>query len=294
MALRYPSPAAELVPRLVLGPMAGALPNPPAFAGEMAGEPWYMKLRALDGWRFAHDPVLRRSMASASVVIGAADYVRDVLRNVPVRRFEVMPEHGVAELLPAPPRPSSAPGSLRGVFVGRVIRTKGLRDAIRALARLADLPHVTLDVAGDGPDRADCEAEALRLGVAGRVRFHGWMARADIDTLYGQADAFVFPSFREPSGAVVVEAMSHGLPAIVADYGGPSSLAGPDAAIRVPVRDPDQYAAALADAMRALAGDPARRAAMGETGRRRVAERFLWPAKIRWLERVYEEVIAQS
>ena len=294
MALRYPSPASGLVPRLVLGPMAGALPTPAGFRAEMGAAPWYTKLRAADRWRFRHDPLLRRSMGAASVVIGASSYVRDVVADVPLRRLEIMCEHGVAELPALPPRRDPEPGRLRGLFVGRVIRTKGLRDAIRALAVLRDLPHVTLDVAGDGEDRPECEAEARRLGVANRVRFHGWMPRAAVDQLYRDADAFVFPSFREPSGAVVVEAMGYGLPVVVAKYGGPAQLAGEDSGIRVSPVDPDQYTAGIADAVRRLACDPQARESMGIAARRRVQAHYLWPSKLEWLEGLYDELLEEG
>ena len=266
MALRYPSPAIGLVPRLVIGPMAGALPTPTGFADEMGAAPFYMKLRTLDRWRFAHDPILRRSMTEASVILGGAPYVRDVLAGVPVRRFEVMSEHGVAELPPAQDRPPREPGQLKGLFVGRIIRSKGLRDAIRALSVLSDLPGVTLDVAGVGPDRDDCEAEARRLGVADRVRFLGWKTRAEVTELYRQADAFIFPSFREPTGGVVIEAMSYGLPVVVADYGGPAALVSADSGIRVAPTDPARYAVDLAAAIRDLAADPERGTALGSGG----------------------------
>ena len=56
--------------------------------------------------------------------------------------------------------------------MGRIVRTKGLRDVIRALDSLRDL-DVVLDVLGDGNDREACEELAAQLGLTDRVRFHG-------------------------------------------------------------------------------------------------------------------------
>jgi glycosyltransferase involved in cell wall biosynthesis len=292
MALRYPSPAAGLVSALVIGPMAGALPTPPGFASEMEAAQWYTRLRALDQWRFRHDPLLRRSFARAAVVIGAAPYVRDVLADVPIRRFEVMSELGVDELPPLPSRRAGPAGQLKALFVGRIIRSKGVRDAVRSLAALPELPQVTLDIAGDGEDRAACEAEATRLGITDRVRFHGWLPRLAVDELYRGADAFLFPSFREPTGGAVIEAMSYGLPSVVADYGGPPGLVGA-AGIRVAPVDPRQYAASLADALRRLACDPKIRESLGEEARRRVRESFSWSSKVTALENLYDELLEE-
>ena len=79
---------------------------------------------------------------------------------------------------------------------------------------LPDLPDVTLTQAGDGEELELCKAEAERLGVADRVNFLGRIPRQQVEELYASSDAFLFPSFREPSGSVVFEAMRHGLPVI--------------------------------------------------------------------------------
>jgi glycosyltransferase involved in cell wall biosynthesis len=292
MALRYPSPAVGLAPHVVLGPMAGALSTPPGFDGEMTQAPWYMQLRTIDRWRFRHDRLLRRSMSGADVIIGAAQYVRDVLQDVPVRRFEVMSELGVGELPPAPVRTTPEPGRLRALFVGRIIRSKGVRDAVRAWAQLSDLPGVTLDVVGDGEDRAPCEQEAGDLGVGERVRFHGWQPRAAVEELYRGADLFVFPSFREPTGGVIIEAMSHGLPVVTADYGGPRELVDAECGIRVAPTDPEQFARGIADAVRRLAMEPSLLESQGAAGRERIAAEFQWSAKLAWLENLYGEILS--
>ena len=81
-----------------------------------------------------------------------------------VQRFEVMSETGIAGL----PRRSIAAGHegpVRLLYVGRIVRTKGLRDAIRALGAPPDLDPVVFDVVGDGFDREACEALARELGV---------------------------------------------------------------------------------------------------------------------------------
>lgn len=290
LAMRYPSPAAGLIDPLIVGPLAGSLTNPPGFESEFAREAWYMRLRGVDAWRFRHDPWLRRTYSGASVVLGAAPYVRETLESngIPLRGFEVMSETGVHEF-PAPvDRERGEAGVLRMVFVGRVVRTKGLRDAVRAMGLLKDLPGVTLDAIGDGADLEQCRREAGELGVLDRVTFHGRLPRASVDDFYRDADAFLFPSFREPSGNVVFEAMSFSLPLIVADRGGPAHTADDSCAIRVPVTEPGRFERDIADAIRALAGDPALRTRLGDAGRARVETLGSWHNKIDWMMNLYD------
>lgn len=292
LAMRYPSPAAGLVDPLIVGPLAGSLPNPRAFAGELSSEAWYARLRRFDDHRFRADPWLRRTYSRAAVVIGVAPYVREILEGagVPLRRFEVMSETGVHSHPALSERARSEPGALRLLYVGRVVRTKGLRDAVRAVARLRDLPGVTLDAIGDGPDLEPCRREAAELGVRDRVSFHGRVPRQRVDDFYRSADAFVFPSFREPSGNVVFEAMSFGLPLVVADRGGPAQAADESCAFRVPVTDPERYATEIASAVRTLALDLDTRRRMGDAARSRAEALGSWEGKVDWLHELYRSV----
>ncbi|MDQ7992686.1 MAG: hypothetical protein AAGC63_05770, partial [Propionicimonas sp.] len=135
VSLRYPSPLAATGIPYVVGPVGGSLDSPPAFVAEEGGAPWFTALRRLDTFRLRHDPVLRRSFAQAACVLGIADYVRDLLGDIPVREFRVLSDTGIEELPPAAPGSDRTAG-VRFLFVGRVIRTKGVRDAVRAIGTL--------------------------------------------------------------------------------------------------------------------------------------------------------------
>jgi glycosyltransferase involved in cell wall biosynthesis len=288
VALRYPSPAAGLGIPLVLGPVGGGLDSPPGFQDEEAATPWYVRLRKLDQLRLRRDPLLRRTYGDAACVVGIAPYVKDLLVATPVRRFEVISETGI-ERLPDPVDRSGRDGVIRLLFVGRIIRTKGTRDAIRALSLAADL-SVVFDVVGDGFDRAACEALAAELGIASRVFFHGWIPRTEIDKLYQSADVFFFPSYREPGGNVAFEAMGHGLPLIVSDLGGPGNVVDETCGIRVHPVSPDTYSRDLAAAVITLASEPALRLRLGEGARRRVAEVGLWDSRVTQMEAIFTDI----
>lgn len=293
-AIRYPSPAIGLGIPFVIGPVGGSLSSPPGFTGCGDTAPWYVQLRRLDQLRLRADPWLRRTYAQAGCVIGMAPYVRDVLADIPLRRFEAMSDFGI-DRLPAPADRSARDGrEVRLLFVGRVIRTKGVRDALRALGMVTELGlPVVLDVVGDGVDRAACEALSADLGLGDRVRFHGRVDRGRVDDFYRAADVFVFPSYREPGGLAVREAMAHGLPAIVADAGGPADAVDDTSGIRIPVHSPDQYAADIAAAITRLTADRELRLLLGAGARRRVAQDLLWDNKVTRLEEIWADVLAE-
>jgi glycosyltransferase involved in cell wall biosynthesis len=181
---------------------------------------------------------------------------------------------------------------LKLLHVGRGVRTKGLRDAVRAMAALRDLPGVTLTSAGFGEEIALCQAEAQALGVADRITFLGRQPREAVEALYASHDVFLFPSFREPAGGVLYEAMRHGLPVITAARGGPDHIVDATSGIRIPVTDPKQFAADIATAIRGLATDPARVADLGAGAQKKVGREGLWPAKADRMVALYQSVLA--
>jgi glycosyltransferase involved in cell wall biosynthesis len=94
-----------------------------------------------------------------------------------------------------------------------------------------------------------------------------------VESLLSQATLFVLPTLREPFGIAFVDAMLCKVPCIGTQVGAVPEILG-SAGICVPPAN----AGALAGAIAQLLDDPARRAAMGDAGRRRVLERgYLWP-----------------
>ena len=288
VAMRYPSPAAGLGIPLIVGPVGGSLESPTGFVREEGATPWWQRLRRLDAWRIRHDPPLRRTYESAACVVGVAHYVHEFLSDLHIRRFEIMSETALHEV--CDPIDRSRSGTVRLLYVGRIIRTKGLRDLIRALDLVRDL-DVTLDVVGDGNDRAACEQLAMQLGVDKRVSFYGKLPRDEVDAFYERADVFVFPSYREPGGNVSLEAMAFSLPIIVCRRGGPGANVDDSCAFRLEAESPAQLSADCAIAIRTLVGDPDLRHRMGAAAREHAATTHLWPQRVDRMTALYQLVI---
>jgi glycosyltransferase involved in cell wall biosynthesis len=296
VAMRYPSPLRVSSIPYLIGPVGGSLESPKGFRGEDTG-PWYQSLRAVDGLRIRYDPGLRRSYERAAIVLGIADYVREFLAPIALPRFEVLADTGLVTIPAAdPPRvpPSfSDARPLRVLFVGRVIRTKGARDLVAAMAHLRDIP-VELDVVGDGFDAPACHQLAESLDLGDKVRFHGWANKDAVEGFYQNAHVFAFPSYREPGGTVVFEAMGHQLPLIVCDRGGPSASVDASCAFTLAAHDPEQLAQDVAEALRRFVADPSLVKTMGAAARRRLEEVGLWSSKVDRAASLYAEVAAAS
>jgi glycosyltransferase involved in cell wall biosynthesis len=201
-------------------------------------------------------------------LVTASGYVREQLvrHGVSPDRVTVVP-YPVPVLPPAPDTTPDLPGP-RLLFVGRLVRTKGVELLLDALHLVPSA--VFLDVAGEGWRKPALVRRAAELGLAERVRFHGWTDGAALSRLYQRCVAVVVPSaWPEPFGLVALEAMAHGKPVIATAVGGlPEVVLDGLTGFLVPPFDEVR----LAERLSQLAADERLACRMGETGRARVVE----------------------
>jgi glycosyltransferase involved in cell wall biosynthesis len=146
------------------------------------------------------------------------------------------------------------------IAVAAMMRPGDKLASYRALAgtleRLADLPW-RLVVAGDGSARADVHA-ALEGSAPGRSAFLGTLGNRDLADMYAACDLYAWPSVNEAYGMALLEAQAAGLPVVSrATRGVPDVVVDGRTGVLV------NEEGALADAIRALLCDPARRSALG-------------------------------
>lgn len=221
-------------------------------------------IRAIGG------PAQSRLLRAASAVLVLTDRLAErlVATGIPASRVGVIPlgidlDHGGSL-----PRPASMDGGRWIVYVGRLVREKGVRELLEAFGRLS-VNGTGLLIVGDGRDRAALEIAAERIGAVGRVRFVGAVPHASVRPYLEHADVVVLPSWYEERGRVLLEAMGAGTPVVATRTGGiPATVSDGENGLLVPPRDP----AALATAIARVLGDDALAASMGAAGRATAAE----------------------
>ena len=171
-------------------------------------------------------------------------------------------------------------------IVAKLRYEKGLDVLLEAMELVARRGQaVRLVVAGDGPQRRSAE-RFLAARDGGRLtRMLGF--RRDVAAVLSAADALVVPSRWEGFGLAAAEAMAAGLPVIATRVGGlPELVADERTGLLVPPEDP----AALAQAIRRLAGDVELRRRLGAAGKQRVARRYAVAGAVAAHEKVYRQV----
>ena len=148
------------------------------------------------------------------------------------------------------------------LFVGRVVREKGVFELLSAYAKLEESmrQQVGLVLVGDGACRPQLELQAASISP-GVVRFAGFAQQGQLATHYALAEMLILPTYTDTWGLVVNEAMACGLPVIVSKVAGCAADLVKENwnGLLVEPRD----VSSLTSAMRSLADRPDLRATMG-------------------------------
>jgi glycosyltransferase involved in cell wall biosynthesis len=250
------------------------------------GVPSVLQLRAssqIIRWRLSLSPLRRRLLDRAlrlpEVLLVLSRELEEHLREVlPGQRIErignLVSEAERAPGADGPPvlPPRRAP--CRVLFVGYRMPLKGLGELAEAVLGLPECELAVVGGAGGGAldpgaDRR-MEAALARLREAGRLVETGPVSPAQATCVYREADLFALPTHREGFPNTLLEAMAAGLPCVACPVGAVPEMLEGDAGRLVPVGD----AAALREALAALAASPELRLGLGARARRRVEERY--------------------
>jgi glycosyltransferase involved in cell wall biosynthesis len=239
---------------------------------------------------------LRRAQQSCAAlkryripVIANSDFVRtQFLRHGLPPEQVVTLRYGIREpVVPCPPLTEEVHRQQRILFLGRIVPDKGLDWLLESLNMMPGALH--LDIAGDGWYRPQVEQRCTALGLGDRVTWHGWCSGAQLDGLFAQCLAVVFPSlWHEPAGIVTLEAYARHRAIIASAVGGiPEHVRPGETGLLVPVNDRNGLAAAIAQ----LATDCPQAVALGLAGRRWYEEEFTIAHHVRALRQLYDRAI---
>lgn len=259
------------------------------FAGHPATSAWLMHRFGGPAYSVscrAHDifrtqAMLDRKLGEASAVRTVSEFGRAFLRerlpSLATREIAVIHSSvDLARIAPAEAAPSRDP--FRILFVGALEPKKGVEYLLEALA--AAVPRLgawSCDIVGDGPSRGRLEAQTASLGLAPHVRFLGGLDFDAVSEAYRRARLCVAPSIIGPGGRqegipnVMIEALAFQRPAIATAISGiPELIRDGETGLLVPQGD----AAALAQAILRVRGDPEAAEAMARRGRAFVEAHF--------------------
>lgn len=239
-------------------------------------------------------PLYRWLLKRADVVLCVSEYIRQrAVACFPehAHRFQVLinatdPDYFVPLDRTEARKELALPGvPLEGgpvvVYVGRLTEDKGVHVLLQAFKRLLpSQPGARLVIVGASFFEGSAvtpyqeQLRAMAEDCREQVVFTGFLPHEQVKRLYAAADVVAVPSvWQDPCPLVVLEAMSCGAAVLASAVGGiPEMICRPHAGVLVAPGDVDAWA----EALRALAADPARRESLGRSARQLILDQFHW------------------
>jgi alpha-maltose-1-phosphate synthase len=251
----------------------------------------------------AADRVIAVSAGMAADILGCypaidAGRVRVIRNGIDTGQYRPDPATDVLAAYGVDPdRPSV-------IFVGRITRQKGVPHLLDAA--LAIDPAAQLVLCAGAPDTPELgrevagKVERIRQERGGIVWIEKMLERREVNQLLTHATVFVCPSVYEPLGIVNLEAMACETAVVATATGGiPEVVADGETGLLVPFesngadgpRDPDRFAADIAERVNRLLADPELAERMGRAGRRRAVAEFSWSAIATETAALYAELV---
>jgi glycosyltransferase involved in cell wall biosynthesis len=115
-------------------------------------------------------------------------------------------------------------GTLKLLWIGRVMPRKGLLLILDAMSYLKKSTHVTLTIVGDGPQMLEVKRKAHELGLNDSITFVGQVPHYEVVSYYLSHHVFFFTSLRDSGPSQLLEAISMGLPIVSIDIHGQSEI----------------------------------------------------------------------
>ncbi|MFB2839739.1 glycosyltransferase family 4 protein [Floridanema evergladense] len=181
--------------------------------------------------------------------------------------------------------------SISLLWAGLIEPRKNFGLLLEALKILPSDIQWKLTVAGTGPLLTYWQDKVSRLGLHEKINFLGQIPYIEMSKCYQTSDIFVFPSLREGTGTVILEALANRLPVIALRLNGAATVLADDCGVLIEVRSKKQMINDFADAITSLSRDRDLRRKIGEKGYERVRSFYTWEKRGKQMSSLYQKVL---
>jgi glycosyltransferase involved in cell wall biosynthesis len=239
VAVRQPSFMGLLGIPFVFGPVGGGERAPYLLRKGFGLKGWIKDfLRDVANFLVKFDPLMHITFGSASKILATSKQTKQLIPTIYHHKTNIQLAIGLdsssANGNKVKPIENNKPFKL--LYVGRFEHWKGMGLGIKAFAKILTLnSNATLTMVGKGPDKDKWKKLSVDLGVGNKIIWIDWIAQTALDEMYKEHDLFLFPSLHDSGGMVVLEAMSHSLPVVCFNLGGPGALVDDSCGINIDV-----------------------------------------------------------
>ncbi|MGD9346991.1 MAG: glycosyltransferase [Candidatus Aminicenantes bacterium] len=282
----------------IWGPLGGGERPPQGFdTGMRVLERWKNVWHLIGQWLGRRHHARKESEVRARAILICNQETRHRFSKTDVRNFHYFPLTGISEdtIRSNPKKRASDRSTFRVISSGILDKKSGFDLAIEAFSLFSkSSPDSDYVIFGEGSERSQLERKIQEHNLEPRVRIHPWISSDDLHERMRDSDVFLSTGLQDRSGFFVVRALSAGLPVVCLDSGGPGMIVQEKWGILIKPEDPEQSVLDLAEALKDLCTDKARRRKMSLAALKNAKEHYTWEGLAKRLKRIYGEVLLQE
>lgn len=278
------------------GPIGGGQ-VPPVWAKSIYGAAWKKeRKRGFMKKMIRYNPLVYLASLRASKIYVANDDTYGVLPQVAKNKCIRLMETAVNDVPRHQVRSTVLNRKFNILWVGQLEARKALIILLDAITYLKQhhfdvYQRLSVKVVGSGPDEMAMRRALKDRGFGNVVDLAGALPYAEVQTLYREADAFVFTSVQDTSGNVLLEALSNGIPSIAFNHQGAKEILQGGGGILLNVNSYDEAVTQLAEGLKKLATNPELAKTLSSEAVANVSKKFLWQQKGKIQRKVLNEIL---
>jgi len=279
----------------ILGPIGGAQETPEALRDYTCMYSKKERLRTILNRLMTSLPGYKKALNSAVKIYFSNPeteiYLASKIKNFSKCSLLTEIAYTEAQIVKIPQYHSKVKAAAMFLWAGRMEYRKGLEllfDALDILPKDLDWQVV---LCGDGTEREHYQELCAARSYDERVYFMGKLSYEKMQEMYNKADVFVFPSLRETTGTVIVEAMAHSLPVICLKRGGAALVVTDETGFLISGDKREDYINNFADAMIQCIQNQNIVKVKGMASVERIRAAYTWEQKVGAMANVYKDIL---
>lgn len=279
---------------LIWGPIGGMEQTPYKY---LDGLPFIQKSKfvlknIINDWQRKHDIRVKSTITSASYVIGATQESVDIVKNYHKKNNTIhINETGCDSTMIETSRQEEDTFDI--VWCGRIIYTKRIDIALKAICKVKDLRNIKLHIIGDGTEAEMSKAKNLikDLKIEDLTIWHGRTPHKEVQSIMQKSNLFFFTSIKETTSTVILEAIQNRLPILCFDAFGFGPIVDSTVGIKIPLTTPEQSVKDFAEKIDYLYHHREELQRMSE-GCKAKQIALSWDSKAQQMVEIYKDAIA--
>lgn len=230
---RQPSFLYKLNKPFIFGPIGGAEMTPNKLLKSLPFKDYFKEiLRVTANYVLVKSPSLNKMYKNAKVIFSRTEETSNFLPSKYNDKKYVQVDIGIRNINYHTQKNTDT--KLKVLYVGRFMGWKGVHLSIDAINKINEQSEqVEFTIIGSGP----FEAALKKRAKSKLINFIDWVPQNELHTYYQSHDCFLFPSFHDSGGTVILEAFSNGLPVICLNIGGPNKFVDASCGFRIGVEN---------------------------------------------------------